>query len=253
MLELRGAGVDRRETAPAAATGLRRFDPPRQSVQRRTLSWQGLALASGSANLWFVPGLAMALFASREASRTGAWIVPLLLLGVAPHLAFLVGIGLRRVAGHMAPPAAAVFNIVHRSLLPVAVLALNLVSLMSPFLYVGVLSWIGHIAIGWAIGDGRRQVADPLADWAASAARPRYKEGPVRKRPRMPDAFELVVRGVPRGAAGAAAFMDVQSHDAASLTAVRAEHLGVLRTLGATPLPNRRRARYGRSRSYLNE
>jgi len=118
-------------------------------------------------HLWFVPGLAIALFASGEASRTGDGIVPLLLLGIAPHLAFLVGIGLRRVAGHMAPPAAAVFNIVHRSLLPVAVLALNLVSLMSPFLYVGFLSWIGHIVIGWAIGDGRRQVADPLADWGS--------------------------------------------------------------------------------------
>ena len=115
-------------------------------------------------HLWLVPGLAIALFGSAEAARTGAGIVPLLLFGIAPHLAFLAGIGQRRLAGHMAPRAATVFNALHRPLVPVAILALNLVGLLSPFVYVGSLSWLSHIVTGRAIGDGHRQVADPLAD-----------------------------------------------------------------------------------------
>ena len=43
-------------------------------------------------HLWIIPGLAIAVFASRVAGEHGLGLVPLLLFGILPHLPVLLGI-----------------------------------------------------------------------------------------------------------------------------------------------------------------
>ena len=107
-------------------------------------------------HLWIVPGLAVAIVGSRTDSSLTA-IAVMVAFGIAPHLAFLAGIGQRHPAGRMAPRAVTVFNALHMPLVPAAIVALNLTGVVPALLFVGATAWLSHIVIGWAIGDGRRR------------------------------------------------------------------------------------------------
>src|SRR5690349_13018036 len=106
-------------------------------------------------HLWIIPGLAIAIVGSRTDSSLTA-IAVMVAFGVAPHLAFLAGIGQSRPAGGMAPRALALFNAMHHPALPAAIVALNLTGVVPTLLFVGATAWLSHIVIGWGIGDGPR-------------------------------------------------------------------------------------------------
>jgi hypothetical protein len=106
-------------------------------------------------HLWILPGLAIAIVGSRTDSSLTA-IGVMVAFGIAPHLAFLAGIGQRRPAGQMAPRALAAFNAMHHPAIPAAIVALNVTGAIPTLLFVGATAWLSHIVIGWAIGDGPR-------------------------------------------------------------------------------------------------
>ena len=106
-------------------------------------------------HLWLIPGLAIAILGSRTDSTLLA-IGVMVAFGIAPHLAFLAGIGQPHAAGQMAPSALVVFNAMHNPIVPAAIVALNQTGVVPTLLFVGATAWLGHIVIGWAIGDGRR-------------------------------------------------------------------------------------------------
>jgi hypothetical protein len=107
-------------------------------------------------HLWILPGLAIAIVGSRTDSSLTA-IGVMVAFGIAPHLAFLAGIGQPRPAGGMAPRALAVFNAMHHPAIPAAVVALNLTGIVPTLVFVAATAWLSHIVIGWGIGDGPRQ------------------------------------------------------------------------------------------------
>jgi hypothetical protein len=106
-------------------------------------------------HLWLIPGLAIALLGSRTDSSLTA-IGVMVAFGLAPHLAFLAGIGQPHPAGQMAPRALVAFNAMHQPVVPAAIVALGVIGLVPSLLFVGATAWLGHIVIGWAIGDGPR-------------------------------------------------------------------------------------------------
>lgn len=106
-------------------------------------------------HLWIIPGLAVAIVGSRTDSSLTA-IGVMVAFGIAPHLAFLAGIGQPRPAGVMAPRALSLFNALHHPAIPAAIVTLNLTGVVPTLLFVGATAWLSHIVIGWGIGDGRR-------------------------------------------------------------------------------------------------
>jgi deazaflavin-dependent oxidoreductase (nitroreductase family) len=104
-------------------------------------------------HVWVVPGVAIALYANLQAQNLGLGIVPLLVLGIAPDLPRLLGVGQPHAHGQMAARAVPLFNLMHHPLPPVAVFALAATGGLPPVLYVGALAWLGHIVIGLGIGD----------------------------------------------------------------------------------------------------
>jgi hypothetical protein len=113
-------------------------------------------------HLWIIPGLAIAIVGSRTDSSLTA-IGVMVAFGIAPHLAFLAGIGQERPAGGMAPRAVAVFNAMHHPLIPAVIVALNLTGVVPTLLFVGATAWLSHIVIGWGIGDGLRSAVPAKA------------------------------------------------------------------------------------------
>jgi hypothetical protein len=136
--------------AVPAATGIAAAAAPKQAFRLRLR------------HLWIVPGLAIAIIGSRTDSSLTA-IGVMVAFGIAPHLAFLAGIGQAHPAGGMAPRALAVFNALHQPIVPAAIVALNLTGVVPTLLFVGATAWLSHIVIGWGIGDGPRLVARPAS------------------------------------------------------------------------------------------
>ena len=112
--------------------------------------------------LWLIPGLAIAILGSRTDSSLTA-IGVMVAFGIAPHLAFLAGIGQPHPRGEMAPRARAVFNALHQPIVPAAIIALNLTGVVPTLLFVGATAWLSHIVIGWGIGDGPRRAGPAQA------------------------------------------------------------------------------------------
>lgn len=113
-------------------------------------------------HLWLIPGVAIAIVGSRtDASLTAIGVM--VAFGLAPHLAFLAGIGQPHAAGQMAPRALALFNAMHMPVIPAAIIALYLTGVVPTLLFVGATAWLGHIVVGWAIGDTRRSAVVPAA------------------------------------------------------------------------------------------
>jgi hypothetical protein len=102
----------------------------------------------------------------------GIGLIPLLLFTILPDVPRLFGIGQHHAHGQMAPRAVPLFNVMHQALIPVALAGLAVAGLLSPFWLVGCVAWLGHIVIGWAVGDGLR-TADGYPRRGASAARHR--------------------------------------------------------------------------------
>jgi deazaflavin-dependent oxidoreductase (nitroreductase family) len=125
-------------------------------------------------HLWIIPGLAIAVFASRQAEHLGLGIVPLLAFTLAPDFPRLLGLGQPHAHGQMAARAVPAFNLMHHPGLPLAVLLLAPTGIVPPLLWVGALAWLGHLVIGLGIGDrmrGRDGFLRPLWPYGGRATR----------------------------------------------------------------------------------
>src|SRR5688500_2318814 len=96
---------------------------------------------------WLVPGLAIGVFAGVQAAQHELGLLPLLVFGIVPHLAPLVGIGQPHAKGQLAPRAVPLFNAMHHPVMPLGLLGLAAAGLLPPFWLVGALAWLGHIVV----------------------------------------------------------------------------------------------------------
>jgi deazaflavin-dependent oxidoreductase (nitroreductase family) len=124
-------------------------------------------------HLWVVPGLAVAVYAGVQSDAHGFGPLLPLAFGLGPHLGVLLGLaglgGL--VAGRrIAALGIAVHNLLHHPVLPAALVLGGLAGLLSPWFLVAGGAWLGHIVIGWAVGDGHKAAADHGLDRAAEPA-----------------------------------------------------------------------------------
>lgn len=107
-------------------------------------------------HLLVLPGLALAIYAGMEADRHGLGIAPLLLAGIVPDLTRLLGVGQPHAHGQLAPRAVPLFNALHHPVGPGALVALAAAGILPPVGLVVGLAWLGHIVIGFGIGDRLR-------------------------------------------------------------------------------------------------
>jgi deazaflavin-dependent oxidoreductase (nitroreductase family) len=107
-------------------------------------------------HLWLVPGLAIALQASGLAQAHDQGLAPLLLFGIVPHLASLIGMREPRAPGHISTRAVPLFNGMHHPAPPLVLAGLAAAGFLSPFWLVGGLAWSSHIVIDWALAAGSR-------------------------------------------------------------------------------------------------
>jgi hypothetical protein len=120
--------------APAAARSGRRF-------RRR--------------HLWLVPGLAIAVFANELGGRNGVGIPALIAFGIAPDLPRLFGASGRLAHNVLHRPALALAAVV------IAAVATTVTTILPVAALVGALVWLGHVVIGWAVGDVPRPRSSP--------------------------------------------------------------------------------------------
>jgi hypothetical protein len=110
-------------------------------------------------HLWLVPGLAIAVYASVQATAYGLGIVPLLIFTIVPDVPRLLGVGQRHPHGRMATRAVPLFNLLHHPVPPLGLLGLAMAGVLSPLWLVGSVAWLGHLVLGLGIGD-RLRTAD---------------------------------------------------------------------------------------------
>jgi hypothetical protein len=107
-------------------------------------------------HLWLIPGLAIAVYASTQATAYGLGIVPLLVFTIVPDVPRLLGVGQRHPHGRMATRAVPLFNLLHHPVPPLVLLGLAVAGVLSPLWLVGSIAWLGHLVIGLGIGDRLR-------------------------------------------------------------------------------------------------
>jgi deazaflavin-dependent oxidoreductase (nitroreductase family) len=108
--------------------------------KRRRLRWR---------HLWIVPGLAVAVYANQLGNANGVGILALIGFGIAPDLPRLLRLGRRPVDSI---PVQA-FNVLHHPVAAIAAVAVGLTGVVPAVWLVGSLVWLGHLIIGWGVGD----------------------------------------------------------------------------------------------------
>jgi hypothetical protein len=109
--------------------------------------------------LWLVPGLAIGLYAGRQAEEHGmglAGIATLLMFGILPHLPVLLGRGQPHAPGQLAARAVPLFNATHHPVPPLVVVLLSAAGILSPLAAVAALAWLSHVVADLAFGQGLR-------------------------------------------------------------------------------------------------
>lgn len=107
-------------------------------------------------HLWLVPGLAIAVYASTQATAYGIGIVPLLVFTIVPDLPRLLGVGQPHAHDRMAARAIPLFNVLHHPVPPLVLLGLAVAGVLPPVWLVGSIAWLGHLVIGLGLGDRLR-------------------------------------------------------------------------------------------------
>jgi hypothetical protein len=107
-------------------------------------------------HLWIVPGLAIAIVANQLGNENGVSILALIAFGIAPDLPRLLRLGGRPVDSL---PVLA-FNVMHHPVAAIAAVAVGATGVVPVVWLVGSLVWLGHLVIGWGIGDVPRRGGD---------------------------------------------------------------------------------------------
>jgi hypothetical protein len=107
-------------------------------------------------HLWIVPGLAIAIVANQMGNEHGVGILALIAFGIAPDLPRLLGLGRRPIDSL---PVLA-FNVMHHPAAAIAAVAIGVTGIVPVVWLVGSLVWLGHLVIGWGIGDVPRRGGD---------------------------------------------------------------------------------------------
>ena len=113
--------------------------------------------ARGVARLpWLaVAGAAVVVGVAAVAGGPTPWWV-LLAFGLAPDLSFLAAVGAGPVAkGQLPPRAVPVYNLVHRPVWPLSLMAVAAIGAPSWVLVAGA-GWLAHIAVDRSVGYGPR-------------------------------------------------------------------------------------------------
>src|SRR5262245_16311666 len=123
---------------------------------------------------WLVVGLGLTVFAIYEVVVHDLGPLPIIVFAVLPDLAFLVGATDPHEPGQVPPRTVPLYNLLHRPVVPLAIIALALIALLAiriivtdpeafeatrhvPLIaYVAGLTWLGHVALDRAIGFGLR-------------------------------------------------------------------------------------------------
>ena len=109
--------------------------------------------------LWLVPGLAIGVYAGRQAEEHGmglAGLAILLTFGIVPHLPVLLGRSQPHAPGQLAPRAVPLFNATHHPVPPMVVLLLSTAGILAPMWAVAAFAWLSHLVADLAFGDGLR-------------------------------------------------------------------------------------------------
>jgi hypothetical protein len=100
-------------------------------------------------HLWIIPGLAIAIAANRLGEMNGVGILALIAFGLAPDVP--------RLFGSRGRPA---HDLLHRPVVAGSGLAVAIVitasgvtAIAGIVALVAALVWVGHIVIGWGVGD----------------------------------------------------------------------------------------------------
>lgn len=104
-------------------------------------------------HLWLVPGVAVAIFANQLGGANGVGILVLIAFGIAPDVPRLFGIGRRGGLSRSGSYALRTYNLLHHPGAPVAAVAVAATGIVPVVWLVGALVWLGHVVIGWAVGD----------------------------------------------------------------------------------------------------
>ena len=120
---------------------------PAGERKRRRLRWR---------HLWIVPGLGIAIVANQLGAANGVGILALIAFGIAPDIPRLLGLG-RRPIDSMPVRA---FNLLHHPAAAIAAVAIGATGVVPVVWLVGSLVWLGHIVIGWGVGDVPRRGGD---------------------------------------------------------------------------------------------
>ena len=107
-------------------------------------------------HLWIVPGLAIAVYANAVANEHGLGLVPLLLFGILPNVALVLGPGHATERGQLAPRAVPLWNALHHPAVPLVVAGIAATGAIPAFWLVGGLAWLGSLVVAWGFGDGLR-------------------------------------------------------------------------------------------------
>jgi hypothetical protein len=123
---------------------------------------------------WLLTGVALIAFGIYEVVVHDLGAAPLLFFAVLPDLAFVVGIGQPHGRGQLPPRAVPAYNLLHRLVIPLALIVVALVALLVirlaihdpvrfeatrhlPLLvYVAGVAWLAHIGLDRAFGFGLR-------------------------------------------------------------------------------------------------
>ena len=93
-------------------------------------------------HLWLVPGLAIAIFANQLGNANGVGILGMIAFGIAPDVPRLIGSRGRPI-----------HNLLHQPVAAIVAVGISVTGLVPTLWLVGSLVWVGHLVIGWAVGD----------------------------------------------------------------------------------------------------
>ena len=139
--------------ATIRVAGAERAVRPTPARQGRRLHWR---------HLWIVPGLAIAILGSELGKTQGVGILMLIAFGLAPDIPRLFGI--RRRGTGLADLPRRAHNVLHHPATPAAAVVVAWTGIVPPILLVGSLVWLGHVVIGFGVGDVPRHPAKEPAD-----------------------------------------------------------------------------------------